>query len=239
MEILKWNRDREINPNDLRRVGDLSYFEGPLIVLYQHISNNYLYFVDWVDRDEHVNRWLVYRVVPRELLKYINRQISLPSLLSKTGSNQFFAVDVRSGSNLAESKIFNISEVPKGYLPDSDVFFDREDCTQYDLIKKIVLDALGNSKQENHFEVNSDSPQYSNTLKTDLHYALNTLSSISHKLTRPKLHRINILQNFVISFRDKLVQQSPNIIIITNFPKNFEENSLTEITGNTLKKVSK
>jgi hypothetical protein len=46
---------------DFRRVEDLIYFDGPLLVHYTNQrQQDYLYH--WVDNDEDGNRWLIYRV---------------------------------------------------------------------------------------------------------------------------------------------------------------------------------
>jgi hypothetical protein len=59
MEKLKFNINKSLDTGNFVRIGDLSYFEGPLLSLFEELNSGHLYLLDWVDRDEKSNRWLI------------------------------------------------------------------------------------------------------------------------------------------------------------------------------------
>lgn len=239
MKTLKWNKNLEIKTGDLRRVGDISYYEGPLLVLYENIHNNHLYFVDWVDRDESVNRWLVYKVLPRIALKYITKGLSLAQMIAEIARGSFYAVDIHHNSTLNDSNIYNIEEVPESYLPDPDIYFEQEECRQFEFIKNYIIDVLGNAKRENSFD-SKMLEHYDNNIKSDAHLALNYISILNLQgrfqaqfqileISEPRLKKISSLHERFEYFRNHV--PSNNLIQIVSLLSkyNYEENSLEEI----------
>lgn len=242
MEILKWHKDIEFNPNDLKRIGDISYYEGPLLVLYENIINNHLYFLDWVDHDESVNRWLIYKVMPRQVLNYVTKQTNLAKLVSEIDIRYLFAVDIRHGNSLAESKIYKIEEIPKVYLPDNDVLFEKSDCSQFELIKNVAIEAMGNAKRENSFDSATTLPRYTNESKGDAHFALNYPYLVKHCDTiynsSSRLKRIVALKHRFEAYRSHFSED--DFITIISIAAHYQnDNSIREISEHRTDKVLK
>ncbi len=131
------------------RIGDISFFEGPLIILFEDFHNNDLYFYDWVDRDDEYNRWLIYKVIPQELLKFLNRKISHFDLFQHV--DEFFVANINNNLGLNNYNIEKLVELPDGYIPNRDSFFDESDCPSFDKIRSFVLTKLQNGKQNNSY----------------------------------------------------------------------------------------
>jgi hypothetical protein len=139
--------------NSFVRVGDISFFEGPLITLFEDFNTSDLYFYDWVDRDNNCNRWLIYKVIPQELLKFLNKKISHFDLFQHV--DEFFVTDINNRSGLNNYEIGKLLELPDEYIPNTDSFFNEDDCPSFDKILSFVLKSLQNSKQSNKYHSKS------------------------------------------------------------------------------------
>ncbi|NDV58316.1 hypothetical protein [Bacteroides sp. 519] len=133
-------KNNELNVKDILRIGDLVYFEGPLLSLYQD-RYNHLYIFDWVDRDNKCNRWLVYRVTPQVLMQFLKGDLSHYELFEQRGDT--YSIDIEnSGRLLFDSDLLKLAEVPLIYYPNKDDYFDIEDCLQYEKIKRTLEDVI-------------------------------------------------------------------------------------------------
>jgi hypothetical protein len=54
MENLSINKEHKLKVTNLVRVGDISYFEGPILSLFTELHSGHLYLFDWVDRDKKI-----------------------------------------------------------------------------------------------------------------------------------------------------------------------------------------
>lgn len=151
MENLSINHEHRLSVTNFVRIGDISYFEGPLLSLFQELNNGYLYLFDWVDRDKNNNRWLIYKVLPRDLLQYLQGKISHSDLYNKSNNNVYFTdIDYRNKS-FYNYNIFALKEIPEIYLPNEDAFFEMEDCPSFERIKLLIMNLLSRQKQENEY----------------------------------------------------------------------------------------
>jgi|GEM_PF-1982326 len=135
--------------NNLIRIGDLSYFEGPLLTLFENVINGNLYLFDWVDRDEKSNRWLVYRVHPSALLNFMNNKISHFDLFESVFNRKLYIVDVENKKLITESVLQDLDSLPQKYLPNKKNYFNSEDCQYETKIRNIVVQLMHRIKQEN------------------------------------------------------------------------------------------
>lgn len=138
----------------LIRIGDLSYFEGPLLTLFENPINNYLYVCDWVDRDSKTNRWIIYRVKPDVLYSFIKGRVSHLDLFERRCEKNIFIVDIENnGRYLLDGDLKESSFVPDAYYPDKNDLFDIDDCLQYEKIESRIVDLLSVSKQKNEYQI--------------------------------------------------------------------------------------
>ncbi|WP_372772363.1 DUF6575 domain-containing protein [Mangrovibacterium sp.] len=108
--------------NDLVKVSDLIYFEGPLLSHYQSISgDDYLFY--WVDTDDTYNRWLVFNVNIVKIQDYLNRRISLYKLITEIDSGMLYKVDIDKDIQYHNVVMLYVHKLPESYIPDTDSIY--------------------------------------------------------------------------------------------------------------------
>src|SRR5580700_5744214 len=117
------------------RIGDLINIDGPLLTLFQDQRDTSFYLYDWMDTDNRVNRWIIYKVSPSDILKYIGGEITHLQLFKKAEKLIYHYTDI-DPCNLLEYKIFELNFLPDRYSETSDNFFDEEYCPD---VQKILL----------------------------------------------------------------------------------------------------
>ena len=152
MENLAFNSNKQLYTSNFVRIGDLSYFEGPLISLFEELNSGHLYLFDWVDRDENTNRWLIYRASPNYLLQFIHSRISHLELFQRRPEKEIYFADIDSSNKLFSSyNSYSIEKLPESYIPNSDNFFELSDCNYFEKIKSVIINALSKQKSENEY----------------------------------------------------------------------------------------
>lgn len=149
----------------LIRVGDLSFFEGPLLSLYENAKTGHLYLLDWVDRDKTHNRWIIYRVDPIYLKRFLNKQISHLDLFKNRPKINVYVVDIPCNGRLLSSEIKELYNIPEIYKPTSDNFFDKEESVLYNRIEGKLNRILSLTKSQNDIKqekLNPKKRRYSN-----------------------------------------------------------------------------
>jgi hypothetical protein len=154
MENLTFNTEEPLNTSNFVRLGDLSYFEGPLLSLFEELNSGHLYLFDWVDRDNKFNRWLIYRVSSRLLLQFIDNKISHLELFERRLDNKVYFTDIDSKNKLFSNyDSFAIESLPSNYYPNSDNFFELSDCNHFEKIKSAIINSLSKQKSENEYSI--------------------------------------------------------------------------------------
>lgn len=138
-------------PNNLTRVGDLVYFEGPLLTLFENSGNGHFYLFDWIDRDKFFNRWLVYRISPAALLSFISNQISHLDLFKSNPDGKFYFTDIEAKHKMNDYALLELIDVPLKYFPNSENYFDKADCPFFGKIRALTIRALFRTKQDNEY----------------------------------------------------------------------------------------
>lgn len=112
-------------PIALHKVRDIEAFEGPVLSEFRATSGDtYLYL--WCDQDDKVNRWLVFRVPERDLIRYTHKAITLRKLVEHPSDGYYFIVDTDKDGQSRSVAIAQRSEVPEGYLPGAQSFHEPE-----------------------------------------------------------------------------------------------------------------
>ncbi len=157
MEHLISNKNKKLYTSNFIRIGDLSYFEGPILSLFEEIKSGHLYLFDWVDRDEKFNRWIIYRVTPKHLKKFLSCKISHLVLFENRPDKTVYFTDIDSISeSFSYYDCFEVENLPKDYYPNEDNFFDLSDCISYEKINSVISSSLSRQKSENsYFSVES------------------------------------------------------------------------------------
>lgn len=109
--------------NDLTKVTDLIYFDGPFLSHYVSKSgDNYLSY--WVDCDDNNQRWMVFRVGINSLQDYVNKEKTLFELIKGVDDGFVYLVDISDDGSQSEPLIIFLADIPDEYLPSTDSKFD-------------------------------------------------------------------------------------------------------------------
>ncbi len=133
----------DFNP---RKMGDLIYYEGPLLSHFQDSTKtNEHFFYRWVDNDDEANRWLIFKASNQDLIKFFNKQFSEFDLIAKNNSVTFLDLD----DNLNKIGIYMsaFENIPNDYLPSQKAFFEISRYEPYALELKKKLEF--SSQEEN------------------------------------------------------------------------------------------
>jgi hypothetical protein len=128
---LTYNRNKKLNINKFKRIGDISNFEGPLLTLYEDLDNECLYLFDYVDKIDNYNRWIIYRVSANNLLQFLNKDLSHLDLFNNRLELEIYFTDIK--YNISDN-IFLLDYLPQEYYPRNDNYFDIYDCVNYNEI---------------------------------------------------------------------------------------------------------
>lgn len=175
--------------SNLIRIGDLDYFEGALLALFEDATNGHFYLFDWVDRNESSNRWIVYRVSPQAILDFINNKISHRNLFEKILDERYFFVDVKANHKISDYYLSELEEVPLKYYPNMDDNFDRDDSPDFLKIQAAIFKAISRKKQENEYSRSKISEL--SLIITDIH------SSKTNRIT--KSQTVKYFENTIYS----------------------------------------
>lgn len=146
------NSAEKLDTTYLVRVGDLSYFEGPLLSLFQELKSGHFYVFDWVDRDLKSNRWIIYRVSPKYLLQFIYGKISHLGLFQNRPDDTLFFTDIDSNNkSFYHYEVSPIKDLPNKYIPNKDNYFEVSDCIAFEKIESVVIDSLSRQNSENEY----------------------------------------------------------------------------------------
>lgn len=114
MEILKGISIEHLGLDNLKKVSDLVYYDGPLLSHYSNDSDNYLFY--WVDTDDTYNRWLVFRVSIEQINGYLNNELILLDVIKNSLDDFVYSVDIDNDLNYHNIKILSYDELPTLYL---------------------------------------------------------------------------------------------------------------------------
>lgn len=209
MENLTFSSKKSLDTSKFNRIGDLLYFEGPILSLFEELNSGHLYLFDWVDRDEKSNRWLIYRTSPISLLQFIRYQISHLRLFRKRPEEEVYFVDIDAKNELFSNyDAFAIEELPQNYLPNDDNFFELSDCKHFEEIEAVIINALSKQKSENRYSTiyKEKVPKRGKIRSKYSNQVNNKINSVASLVSR--LNHTYILTQNSISFNN--VKETPN-----------------------------
>ncbi|WP_027002514.1 DUF6575 domain-containing protein [Hugenholtzia roseola] len=123
----------------LRRVGNLLYFEGPLLSLFKEKGGVHFYLFDWVDSSQDANRWLIYRVSIQSISDFLDKKISHLELFKNRNLDKIYVVDISRGNeSFYDYQAYELQQLPANYLPNADNFFEPSDSPDLEAIKVAI-----------------------------------------------------------------------------------------------------
>ncbi|MCD4795455.1 MAG: hypothetical protein K8R54_19650 [Bacteroidales bacterium] len=156
----------ELPLKNLKKVADLIEFEGPILSLFKDEKQNYFLFY-WVDQDNILNRWLIWKIDIPQLKHYINGIISLYEVINSPTKDYIFQVDIDGELNYRNIKFIDIKDISEDYLPEIESFYDTDFLPQIqeliDLKEKIFyLESL--RKKSLYFTLKPTTSVFSTTI---------------------------------------------------------------------------
>jgi hypothetical protein len=104
-----------------KKIGDLQYFDGPLLSEFINREGD-TFLAHWCDCSESTNRWLVFPIRVRDVLRLKNISLSLREAIDKSAYVYF--IDINSAGDETQKSISSPSEIPDAYLPALDAKID-------------------------------------------------------------------------------------------------------------------
>jgi hypothetical protein len=139
--------DRQV----FERVGDLINIDGPLLTLFQNKQSKDLMLYDWMDNDEHCNRYIIYKVSPKNILAYLSKKITHMQLFSMAENGVYFYADINR-RKLSEYKIYRLKSLPKEYSATENNYFSEEYCNDTLGLLLFASRTRAAEESENSFE---------------------------------------------------------------------------------------
>lgn len=116
-------KGNDIKSENLVRVDDLIYFDGPLLSTYKKEDGS-LFLILWVDNTNTDNRWCVIPVEDETLTSFLDKEITLRDVINKT-EHVIFKDLYSEGNELLERQIKKVlvKDIPEEYMPTNESYF--------------------------------------------------------------------------------------------------------------------
>ncbi len=115
-------------------VGDLVFFEGPLVSLFRD-SNGELFLYCWCDVDSSHNRWLVVRTNRAVVGRYLAGTISLRDIVLDPLDSVLYLIDL--SADIQYEAVYSVhpADLPDSYIPEPDSLYDIDEFGSSDLFE--------------------------------------------------------------------------------------------------------
>jgi hypothetical protein len=118
--------------------GEILIYEAPLI---EHVVNDRGedFLLKWSDTDQEVDRWMLYRTPPSSLLDFFNKKVNLRDLINNNpdGFVLFLEYEIQGGGQPVRVTKTNTGEIPPGYLPFEDSYYDKGGFMYYEYCEQL------------------------------------------------------------------------------------------------------
>jgi hypothetical protein len=128
----------KININDLINIGDLMFFDGPLMSLFTDKQKTHFFILDWVDANEQFNKWIAYQVPLSALSTFIEGKLSHRDLLRHSLRNEFSFIEIDDNLQYYLRSTLSFKELPESYLPKENTYFLLKNCPDFRDIQKHI-----------------------------------------------------------------------------------------------------
>lgn len=131
MKELNGFKDISLNFDEMVKISDLIYFDGPLLSYF--IGKNkehYLFY--WVDCDDTNNRWLIIRTSLEEIQSYVSKKITLRNVIEDVFDGLIYSVDIDNDCHYNNLQMLKVLNLPEDYLPAADSKYEFEPSDDLD-----------------------------------------------------------------------------------------------------------
>jgi hypothetical protein len=126
----------KININDLTNVGDLIFFDGPLMSLFTNKEKGHFYIFDWVNSNQQFNQWIAYEVPLSRISKFMEGTLSHLDLMRHALHNEFILMDIDDNLNYYQRSTLTFEALPPSYLPKENTYFLIKNCPDFAAIQR-------------------------------------------------------------------------------------------------------
>lgn len=127
----------------LCKIGDLEYIDQPYISLYEDSTTKKPYVGMWIDEDEYDEKWIVFQTTKLNVSLYLNGERTMRDLFMGRKTKGIMMVTL---SNGRYKQLALTSELSSEYIPNTDSFFKRNYCLNYNTILKYLMNGSSISK---------------------------------------------------------------------------------------------
>ena len=128
----------KITINNLTHVGDLIFFDGPLMSLFTDKEKKRFYIFDWVNSNQQFNQWMAYEVSISHISKFMDGTLSHRDLIQQGLHNEFILMDVDDDLNYYQRSILTFDTLLPSYIPQEDTHFLIKNCPDFVEIQKFL-----------------------------------------------------------------------------------------------------
>lgn len=130
MSVVQGIKVKEISFSGLKRVGVLFYDEFPSTLIYAD-DKNIPFVLEWVDCDDEgvLDRFLLFQTTKKLLTKFLLAEISHVNFI-RTSLKEYITYFEGSLEKPLNPVFLRFDEIPDGYLPSNNVFFNKEESVQ-------------------------------------------------------------------------------------------------------------
>jgi hypothetical protein len=182
---------------NLSKVEDLMYYDGPILSHYKNYSNNKNYLFYWVDYDSDFNRWLVWELTELDLYDYLYKNYTLLDLIKDASLHLLLDVDDESEYKNIHL-LTNFYQIPEKYVKGADVYysFSMPEIYKKASVYKKPTQILTRLREDGYiFRMKTDALDYGRAIK--LHDAGDFLVNLGKSASE-------FIQNdFFHNFKDK------------------------------------
>ncbi|MDR1937799.1 MAG: hypothetical protein LBQ73_04790, partial [Tannerellaceae bacterium] len=107
-------------------------------------GENYLFY--WVDANDKYNRWIVIRTDIYSILQYLEKRISLHSIITQPNDGFVYIVDIDNCVNYHNIKLVPIACLPEDYTPTENSFYT------FDVYADPVVSVLAETNKRTGFD---------------------------------------------------------------------------------------
>ena len=120
-------------PFELDWVGDLLFFNWPLISVYKDSGRN-IYIKSWLEESDNEVRYVFFKIDPHLLLSYIDGDTPFVDVLLNPIDGLYFITDINSSDQSQKSVVLSGSSLHVDYIPKIKAYFDDEDSNDIEVI---------------------------------------------------------------------------------------------------------
>jgi hypothetical protein len=128
----------KINMSDLINIGDLMYFDGPLMSLFMTKNKAHFYIFDWVNSNEQFNQWIAYQVPLSQVSKFMDGTLSHRDLMRYSLHNEFTLIDIDDDLNYYQRIPLTFEALPISYLPKENTYFSIKNCPDFNALQTLI-----------------------------------------------------------------------------------------------------